>query len=41
MKAGTLGQQNVHKKFTTNHTNQHELLPHILSVFVLVRGGSW
>jgi len=27
--------------FTTNHTNQHELLPHILLMFVVVRDGSW
>jgi len=30
-----------YKKFTTNLTNQHELLPSILSMFVMVCGGSW
>jgi hypothetical protein len=37
----SLEKLNVYKEFTTNHTNQHELLPHILLVFVMVRGGSW
>jgi len=29
------------KEFTTNHTNQHELLPHAVSMFVMVRGKNY
>jgi len=32
---------NVYKEFTTNHTNQHKLLPHILLMFVMTRTAEW
>ena len=34
-------QLDIYKEFTTNLTNQHELLQHFLSVFVMVCDGSW